>query len=212
MNLITIISVYSILAPILFGAFLYRKISFELRLLVFLVVFLGVMEFTSIEIMNKGSNNLPLFHLYTFVEFTIIYSVYKRLAISAKWQGVLKFSALLFFAFSILNLVFWEGIFEFNSNQRYLETVLVFIYCAGFFFELMKRAELLKISAYPYFWLTSGYLVYFAGTFFLFLFSKDILKITEINYYAIIHGVLNILLNLIYVITLWLGSKRSVQY
>lgn len=155
---------------------------------------------------SKGTNNLFLFHLYTILEFTLITFIFFKRTTKNYLIPFLIFAGA-FLLLCIVNIIFWEGLDEFNTIPRAVEGISVIIYCFVFFFWIFNAEENFDLLKYDHFWLFSGWLIYFSGTFFLYLFSNH----QSVYFlYPIIHSVLNIFLNLIYTYVLWLGSRKSI--
>jgi hypothetical protein len=74
--------------------------------------------------------------------------------------------------------------------------------------QILRQAEYMYLEKTPFFWLTSGYLVYFSGTLLLFLFARLIFENDPGGYHWNIRQFLQIGLNMIYVVTFWLGCKK----
>lgn len=120
-----------------------------------------------------------------------------------------------FYIFSICNLIWWESIWSFNSNQRFFEGILILVILIGFFIQLMRTAEEIYFEKDPYFWLSTGFLIYFTGTLFIFLFEKKFVdywlaspKEEYIDYHSYIHGIIFIILILHYSVFLWMRKKN----
>lgn len=203
---INLISFYSILAPTLVGVFLFKRLPRLCKYLCILIFSLAIFEFVGEIASNYLGTNLFLFHLYTYVEFGIIAFIFYNLSKEVVWKRIILIFAIIFALFSIINLTFIETLLQFNSNQRYLEGIMILIFCVGYYTKLLRKAENIYLEKHPFFWLTSGYFIYFAGTLFLFLFSRELMENNNAAFWSL-HGILNIFLNLIYVLTLWLGSK-----
>lgn len=198
---------FSIVAPVLAGAMLYKRLPGVLKTMFWLVFTTFVLEACTYTLYYIGWNNQPFFHLYTYAEFTFITLLYIRLIDSPLLKRVFYYLLAVFVVFSLCVLFIWEDQWGFNSLQRYAEGLLVFIFISAYFVQLMKRAELIYLERHPYFVLSVGYLMYFAGTLFLFLASRELMKYAPSGYWAL-HGIFNIWLNLIYTLVLWKGTRN----
>ena len=193
------------------GAIVYSKISGGvLKQLFRLIIITLFIEFIARVLFERGMNNMFLFHLYTFVEFGFVSAIFYLLSRSEAWKKLILIVSSLFVVFSILNLLFFEGIEQFNSNQRYFECISVFVYCVGYYLGVLRSSESFFLEREPMFWLTSGYLLYFSGTLFLFLYTKSFMDVGKELRYWELHGILNIWLNVIYSFVLWLGTRKSI--
>jgi hypothetical protein len=196
------ISGFSILAPLIVGAIFYSQLMRASKAIFLIVLITFVMEIIVQVLAEAGINNMPVFHLYTFLEFSIILIFYRRLKPSIRWNIFTKILFIIFIAFSIINLTFNESIFVFNSLQRNIEALLlsiVFVSYLSNFFNVENNSSLRKE---PFFIQTAGFMLYFGGTLFLFTFGVELLKEGQ-SYFWMIHALFNILLNIIYTHTLW---------
>ena len=208
--------------PIIVGAVRYRRLDFFQKLIWYLMVYTLATEIWSMWYIfvyetppGVEKNNLPIFHSYSYLEFGVIAFIFHQKLRSVPWKNVIKLISVIFYVFSIINLILWESIWVFNSNQRFLEGVLIFIILISFFIQLMRNAEDVYFERNSYFWLATGFLFYFTGTLFVFLFEKKFIdyylaspKVDFIDYHGYIHGVLFIILNLHYTVFLWMREKK----
>jgi len=150
-------------------------------------------------------NTMFLCHLYTPIEFAFIIFIVKSF-----YQNSTYFLPVLLFcfaAFCVFDSLFIESILHFNSIPRGIEGIIIICFCVYFFYHIFTSEETFNLTTYPYFWLFSSWLIYFSGTLILFVYSFQAGVNTT---FSIIHSVLNILLNLIFAYTLWLGSKKLI--
>ena len=202
-----LISTYSIIGPLLISAIYFKRLPNVLKILstfVFINLFIEIVNFYH---SYKEINNMFVFHIYTYIEFAMISTIFYTLFKSRKLKIGVFISVGLFYLFSIFNLIYWESINGFNSNQFAFEAVLVFIYCIVYYTELMKNPSVIHLEKSPDFLLVSGYFLYFSGTFMLFISSKELLLTNSAGYW-ILNSILNILLNITYTVVLWTGRKR----
>lgn len=146
------------------------------------------------------------FHFYSYFEVIGFAFIFWDL-VSKIMKRVLVVLVSIFLIFSVLNITLWESLIEFNANQRYVGGVLILIMTLLYFNKIFIDAKIQKIEEDHYFWLSSILLIYTAGTLFLFILGKQVH--TEDNYmYWDLHSVLNILLNIGFTITLWMGTRK----
>ncbi len=203
------ISMLSVLIPTGLSLAVFNRLTMPLK---FLAAFLlascltqGVIYYYFINSMN----NLPLFHLFTFIEFIAISVMYYLIFKSSRTlRTLVVILSISFLLFSIINLFKWEDIYVFNSNQRFAEFIVLLTYFLLFFRIALKGTFNLPLVQHPYFILTLGYFIYFTGTIFLFLNANNFIALDIVNYWMI-HAILSIFLNVIYFIVLWKGSKFS---
>lgn len=178
-----------------------------LKILGVFVFIMAIFEVVNNIHLHYGINNMYMFHLYSYIEFLVISCIFYSLFQSKRLKISVILSLVCFYIFSIVNLIKWESIVDFNSNQFAFEAVLIFFYCIGYYSELLQRPIVMHLEKNPEFLLVSGYFIYFSGTFMLFVSSKELL-LTNNEGYWILNSILNIILNTTYALVLWLGKKR----
>jgi len=114
-----------------------------------------------------------------FIAFVILslyfHSVIKYIAVRKLILGMI-FPVL---AFVILDYVKLEGPNAFNSYAISAETFILMIYCAIFFYQLLRDESLVRqsifINSLPDFWYNSGIFIYHCG-YFLFSLAYNLLN------------------------------------
>jgi len=201
------IAVYSVIVPLISAIINFKTITNTLKILGVFVIIMTIFELVNNIHMRYGINNMYIFHIYSYIEFIVISIIFHTLLKSKKLKIGIYISCILFYTFSVINLLKWETLYDFNSNQFAVEAVIIFFYCIGYYTELMKNPSVVHLEKSPEFLLVSGYFVYFSGTFMLFISSKELL-LTNNEGYWILNSILNILLNIIYTIVLWTGRTK----
>lgn len=183
------IATFSFLVPITVGARNFFSLDNKSRLLFLYLCVSLVLDLYAWYLSSNSINTMPLFHLHSFIEFTAI-TIFFYLAIDKKRiKRLVLTSILTFFFLSVLNLVLLESLSVFNSNQRYVECVIL---CFVFFQFLMNSINVelsLRI-------LIAAFLIYFVGTLLVFILSKELFLGSTMKYVWWIHAVLNIGLNI----------------
>lgn len=201
------ISAYSVILPLLVGAITFKKLSPTLRKLWVLVILYAAHESIALLLSAERINNMPVFHSHTWIETSFVTWIYADL-LKGRMRTIMWVLFGLFLGFSLVNSVFLESIWEFNSKQRYIAGIVLIIYTMMYFVEMLRSLNEERIERHMYFWMNGAYLIYFAGTLFLFIMTKEILS-TESNSFWDLHSILNILLNLGLAVTLWMGARKS---
>ena len=101
--------------------------------LAILVLVTLLVEVISRILWYKKINNLPIYHFYTVIEFLLILNIYKeplRKVFDVKYLVIIGVG---FTGFAILNTIFFQDLFTFNSNVTTLMGLLVVVFC----FELL---------------------------------------------------------------------------
>lgn len=72
-------------------------------------------------------------------------------------------------SFSVINILFGQGFFLYNSYSFYMESAVVIIFCLIYFYYILKQNLIVLPFDIPMFWISSGLFFFFAGdiTYFL---------------------------------------------
>lgn len=201
------LSLISNLLPISFAFVVIRKLPVSLMILAFYVLISGCLDLTTFILFYQKINNMFIYHLHTMVELlslsAIYYYVFKENHTIRKVIVILSAGFVCFSLFSILKL---EQITEFNSIQRMLEYGILMVYFFIFFSQVINSRRAPFLELHPYFVLTMGLFIYFSGTLLVFLNANNFIELGIVDFWMI-HGFLNVFLNIIYTIVLWNGSR-----
>lgn len=149
--------------------------------------------------------NLPLLHLYTLGEL-VLFSLFYREILDEASQFKQHYKAIttLTAALVILNTIFLQGLFEFNSYAKTLVQVLIILYALDFAFRFSEKDlpdtdfnKTLRMA-------NSAILLYYCGSLFIFMASQ--FEIESKGAFQIlwdINAVLNLIFQLVMLITLW---------
>lgn len=121
-------------------------------------------------------NNMPTFHIFAVVQFALL-SLFFRLLIKPLWiKWVIEVNILYFVLYAIVNAIFVEGIYEFNSYVATAEAILLLVYSVVFLAQMLRNMPVDKVERSFSFWIVSGTLFYFAGNFFLFMLANFLIQ------------------------------------
>ena len=201
------LSALSILIPLILAGILFRHLNKTLKRLSVFIVFSALTELMTAIYFELGWNNYWISHVYAFVQIPLFAWIFSSFIAGFK-KKLIFFSACTYILFSIVNLLFWEDLTEFNSNQRYFAAFVIVLYCSLYFIQVFSEAEVLQIERESNFWISSSILVYTAGTLFLFILISELMDHSGEDHWKL-NCILNIILNLGLTTSLWLGKTKS---
>lgn len=159
----------SILLPIIVFVFKYPKASNSLKYLFYFLLCSGLINLVALLMIRMGMSNLPLLHLYTVVEavFFLLYfrSIFTQTSIK-RWLSSL---AVIFPVLCILNAIFIQNIFTFNTYTRPLEAIIITFTCLLYFYKSGFNENWLGSSIN---WVNMGILIYFPAATIIFILSN----------------------------------------
>lgn len=202
-----LISTLSILLPLLSSVIVYKRMNKTLKRLSIFILFSTITETLTIIYFENVWNNIWISHLYTFLQVPLLTWIYSSFIVGVR-RKVMVFSCVLFLMFSIINLIFWEDLTDFNSNQRYFAAVVILMFCFFYFVEVFIEAKIVRIELEHLFWMSSAILIYTAGTLFLFILREELIEALDDDYWNL-NCILNIILNIGLTVSLWVGTRKS---
>ena len=183
----------------------WHPLSHPLQVIVIYLVFNFLIEIGARITGILYRQNLPLLHLYTFGECLIFSLFYRQIlddaSVFKRYFGWILGAAL---TLVVLNTVFLQGIFEFNSYAKTMVQVLIILYALDYAFrfsdweepDLVKNKSLRLINA--------AVLIYYCGSLFVFMSSQFELQMgAGIRILWKINSLLNLIFQIMVLIALW---------
>ncbi len=189
----------------LVAAWRYRHLAPPLRWLAYLAWASVGMEITIHFVRDANGSNWFLGPIDRAIEFTLLALLYRKaLAPSALSRAV----PALVVGFGLLSAyTFWQGlgVVRFSTLQSVVEGILVLGLVMVYFRQLMETLTVLYLEREPLFWVSAGLLVYFAGSLLVRGASNFALQQSRpmLLQLSVIRLVLYALLNLCYLVALW---------
>lgn len=172
------IQIYFELAALLTSIIFWYKLRHtKLRWLMHYLFFIVVIELTGRYIRTELKQpNAWLFNISVPVEF-LFYGFIVRLHFERKlFKTVAEYFVILFFLFSLGNLLLIQGFYRFNTNILKVGSFSMIVLCCFYFVELVSKEGRVNLLREPMFWLTTGILLFNTGEFFYTLFSDYLIK------------------------------------
>lgn len=166
MSVWSLLRISPILIPFVVGIYKYSRIR-NLRYLFFFVCYGVGNEMVSKVLKEFGiRNTMPQSHLYAIVSFTLLCLFYRSVFkgyISEKWFNGL---IVLYYVFSITNLLFFQSIFDYPSLSFSVMTIVVVVFAIIYYHKTMVEAEVTSLSKEPLVWINTAMLIYYTGNLF----------------------------------------------
>lgn len=167
-----------ILLPLAAALARYRQLPAAGRLLFAYLAVDAVVSFLSSVLAYNHIPNLPLYHVATIVDTVLLISFFLKLFAHKVWAGYLTAAMFLFPLLGVLNIIFLQPLFSFNSYMLSLKSMLLIFLC----FLYWWHYEPVTGKAWkhiPLHWIISGLLLYFSSAFILFTFSDFIISVSS---------------------------------
>jgi hypothetical protein len=194
LNWFSYISIAFTIIPLIVGVICIKKIKNYLLPVFIMVVIASFVEIINFWVAIDATSNLPIFHIYTALEFSFIYLFY---LFFYKQYFNFKILYLLIPLFYIVTYIDYKinGLNDIDSFSVTVESSIFIILSLISFTFLLRNLIYENVLSIPFFWINSGILIYFSGNILLFIFGKS-LNLSD--YYALfvpIHSPLNVIYN-----------------
>ncbi len=205
------LAIIPITVALVIGIWRFRRLNKPLRgivLLVFCELFIEIAGRVSGKLLGT---NMFLIPIDTILEFGLLGWVYRQvLAPSAVSRG-LPVVVALFTAWGLLSYLWPSTLYEFNTTQRFVESLLVLGLVLLYFYKVIRELLIVHLEREPMFWVSLGLLIYFAGNLFIFISSNYVLQRSpalSLRFWAI-HAVFYMILNSLFTLALWIAPSKK---
>lgn len=190
----------SVIIPISAGLITGYKRDY-LKVILFYLIFAGIIDVMEEIIGGYHINNLPLLHFYTIIEFLCLLRFFQLVFHDALCTSIIGIIAVAFSIFAILDMLFIQSIYSFNSYPRPIAALIIAGLCLFYFFKKGESENSESWINDPLNWVVTGLLLYFGSSFFHFAFlnvmyEKASLKVNLI--FGAIHATLVMVMYLLF--------------
>ncbi|MEL6673004.1 MAG: hypothetical protein AAFR61_12460 [Bacteroidota bacterium] len=121
----------------------------------------------------NGKSNLPVLHVYTLLELILWTGFYRALFQDDKvFQRRSLIGLSLGSLFIILNTIFWEDLYSFNSQAKTLVQIFLVTYAVIYFFNAFGKTDFSEPIHQANSLLNFAVILYYSGSLFIFMFSN----------------------------------------
>lgn len=214
-DVIIILSHLPILATVILAAYLYHSLGKSLKVFSWFVFLSGVVQFTSLAFCYAGINNMPLLHFYVASGGAMLVWFYKTVLGDFISPRIMWGIIVVFLLFTVINSIFVQDIFRFNSHAMAAESVIIIILALFtyifFLNDTMKQSGVEDIKGLT--WINSGLFIYYLSCLLIFYFgdtilfqlSKDLSRFTWI-----FHSFFSIVMYICFFVGLW--KRSTIRY
>ncbi len=188
----------------------YQELT--LKIILYYLLFSGLINIAARMLGNNKINNLPLLHLYTIGENLVIlyffYIVFKR---QASLKRVINVLMATFTLFALTNMFLIQGIYQYNSYSRPISSLIIIGLCMYYFLSQAAVDQQQSWFHIPLNWIIAGLLIYFGSSLFHFAFLNVISERANLRYYFLlgnIHAGLVLVMYLLFTMGFINGKRR----
>ncbi len=164
-----------IIAPFLLAVARYNRLSKALKIITWYLMLSVVTQAVSLILWKESINNLPLLHVFTVLEFLLLFTYYSFQSKPLFTRSWFYTILVLFLSFALLDAFVLENLHSFNIYTRSLEA-FIFIGCSVHWFihslTIESKVVFGEQNALKY--MNAGFFIYFSGSLILFAFSNYI--------------------------------------
>jgi len=196
-------SPYVILLPLVAGIITFKKNTTANRILTVHIGLAAVFTAVSAVMWYKHQNNLPLSHVYTVLEFVFLSVYYSLVYPDRQMKTTIRIVVLLFVVFAVLNVLYLQDIYQYNTYARSVQAFIMMVYGLGGYFMVLQQKNTIYNTSF--FWINTGYLVYFSVSLFLFMLNNYLIYLGRdvVLVSWAIHALVMALLYILVSIGLW---------
>lgn len=206
---LTDISTYSVIVPTVIGLIRFRYLAPALKVIFLLVAIGCTVEMLSLPVFGGMGSSLPIYVVYTLIEYLLISLFYYLLARNALQQKIIFFGSIIYICIFLAVL---NGVDNIGAHFGYLsaaESVLIVLWVLLYLRQIMYHQIDMDLKRSPTFWISTGFLLYFLGSFFLFASFSLLMQdaAVAIQFYDVIHSALNIINYLLICIGFYFSTR-----
>ncbi|SOD12178.1 hypothetical protein [Pedobacter xixiisoli] len=166
----------SILLPIIVFLFKYKLAGKGLKYLFYFLILAALINLAALFLVRMGMRNLPLLHLYTVVETVFFLAYFHSIFENENIKKVIKVIMFAFPALCVVNFIFIQDLFTFNTYTRPLEALIITVICLLYLYKSSASENWLGS---PINWVNMGILLYFPAASIIFILA---------NYFTFVGG------------------------
>lgn len=192
----------SVLMPLALAIPQRGKMPLKLKLVVLILILSLISDLLSLILIQSSLHTNIVGNIYLIIQFTLLAFVFRM---QLPYQRVINITMLVSTLFCVLNFIFFQGPWVFNSVSSVVTSLILMAFCIVYLYRLLNDLPATHVHKLPMLWITFAVLMYYGGNFFLFL-GKNYLTIGETGSHKlmwVLHNLLNITKNILFAVALW---------
>ncbi len=205
MFLLLIVSLCSILIPLITGLILFSKLSPELKLLLFLFFIVAVVDGYTFYLSMNARNPYWVHHIYIPIEYTIIAAVFSFWQRKSWAKKIIRLSILPFLVLCVWDISGGGDLKDFNAFPISVAYTL-YVGISAYTLVNLNHGSDKSVARDCRFWIGTALLIYSAGALAYFSFHDMIVANYLIEIWAA-HLILNIIAYMLYSVGIMCKAK-----
>lgn len=188
-----------ILVPLVTAVVHYRYLPAGAKVLFVYLLFDALVSIASSALAYHHVPNMPLYHFATIIDTVLLLYFFSLVFAGKGWARYLTVAMYVFPLLAVMNLLFLQPLFTFNSYMLSLKSIVVIGLCFLYWWQY----EAVTGKAWkdiPLHWIISGLLLYFSSAFILFTFSDFLISVSSRSFFIVlwnIHAGLSVMMFLL---------------
>ncbi|MDQ3111635.1 MAG: hypothetical protein M3R17_17235 [Bacteroidota bacterium] len=191
----------------------FKTLGKELKIFTAFLFLSAIVQLITVLLWWFNKNNMPALHVYVAAGFICLAWFYNTVLSGFIHRLIIPVLTALFLLFTLLNLLYLQDIFTFNSSGLTVESVLIIILSFSTFMLTMN--ESVKDSDIPAMksinWINSGLFIYYTSSLLIFYFGESITRFfpVELNRYTwVLHSFFSVIMYFCFFIGLWKSPRN----
>jgi len=207
-------SKYLVLIIAIYGSFQYKNFKHvKAKYFLFYIWLIVVVEFFGANF-YKWFNipNYPVYAVFGVLETTFLLWWYRSLLTSLKRKKIVTSFLILFLAYSLINVVFFQDFKTESLTYSYaLEVIFLVITICYYFIEMFNNEMVLKIRKSMYFWISLGLLL-FHSSFMPFYVANKFFLFGDVKLYSVVNFFLSLIMYTMFAIAFFKTDNNAQQH
>jgi len=210
--LISVLSHVPIYITTFYSLAIYKKLNPALKIFSWFLFVTSSIQFVSLLLALKGINNMPLLHLYVACGFSLLTWFYAVVLKGMIDKRIIPVIGIMFLIFTVINSLFFQNIFTFNSIALSVESILLIVFSLStsrLFLNDSTNEERKQLST-SLTWINSGLFIYYSSNLLIYYFGAVITRYfsQKLNLYTwVVHSFFSVIMYIFIFMGLWKRSK-----
>ena len=194
------------LFAVLLGFFRFKSHNTEFKILILLLSFSFIIEVAAKFMAIKRHNNMPLYHLYSIIEYLCLTTIYFKILRGWVKKAIIT-AAIPMLIFALFNSFYLQGLNHFPSNFLLICELIYIFYAISGFRQMLHTTET-ALQKQGVFWLNLA-LIIFSTTLFINFGLTNYLNEHHVNQDPLI--IFTNIINLIYIALLATAIAKDLN-
>ncbi len=148
------------------GILRFRRLDSASKILLLLLAITTTSEFVCLIRIESHLGKAPIYHVYSVIEIILTTAYFLKTIKSYHFPAKFIISSVIWLLLGILNVIFLQPIYKFNSNYLLLESICTIAMSLYTLYTMLVNDTIHNVLKYPHFWTWSLLLLLWSSSFF----------------------------------------------